>query len=215
MKRLLVVCALIGCSPGPLPPPAVRAIAPSAVKASDSTDVVVDVSAVLPFEANYSVPDAGVDPRATLLVGSLAVGTGRFEDGGTLTGTVPSLLAPGDYDVTVVLSDGRQGTLSKGYHVDAGAWPTGYNLDNIAAQKSGKPFEITVHALGANGPAFHGNVLISAPFKSSVTPTLSQAFDAGTLVQTVTMGNPANGVVLVVTDNALNFGVSNSFDVTP
>ena len=222
MKRWLLGLLLLGCGSSALPPPTIDSVQPDTTPASASTDITVKVSAVLPFHADYGAPDSGVDATATLAIGDHVIvkrdADGGLRsggiDGGVFSGTLPSILAPGDYDVTLVLGDGRQAVLDGGFHVTAGQWPTSYSIDTIGAQKARVPFQITIHANGTNGPTFHGNVALQA-LRGSVTPSLSDAFDAGVLVQQISLSQPNQNVVITVSDSAGNFGISNAFDVAP
>jgi hypothetical protein len=216
MKRLLLASLLaLGCGESVLPAPEVVSISPSAALASEASQVVVQVDGVLPTSLDYDRSSDEENADVSLLVGTLAVGTGRWQPNGALSGNVPSLLAPGTYDVQVGFADGRTGTLAQAFTVSPGRWPTGYTVAPIAAQRAGVPFQISVHAEGPNGPEFHGNVLLHVLKAPAVTPSLSDPFQAGELTQQVTVSRPASGVVLFVTDLDGNLGASNAFDVTP
>lgn len=214
MKRLLVVALLaFGCGEGPLPAPKVLSISPNTAPASDVTSVTVQVDGVLPTSVSYDHSTASVQRDVKLEVGMLTIGSGQWVPGGRLTGVIPSLLAPGSYDVRVSFADGRAGTLPNGFSVTPGNWPSGYTVDPIATQTAGVPFSITVHALGVNGATFNGTVNLGTS-KGNVKPALSDPFTNGLLTQTVTIPEPISGLVLEVSDQQGTSGASNTFDVT-
>jgi hypothetical protein len=212
---LLASLLALGCGESVLSSPEVVSISPSGALASEASQVVVQVDGVLPTSLDYDRSIGEVNADVSLLVGTLAVGTGKWQPGGALTGNVPSLLAPGTYDVQVGFADGRTGTLSQAFTVSPGRWPTGYTVEPITGQRAGVPFQLSLHAEGPNGPDFHGNVLLHVLKAPAITPSLSDPFQAGDLTQEVTIAQPASGVVLFVTDLDGNLGASNAFDVTP
>lgn len=215
MKRaLFAALCLCACGGSTLPDPSIGSISPSTMAGSDSTAISVQVHGVLPTAADYDDSSVQLDPTVSLLVGPLVVGTGKWEADGSLSGTVPSLLPTGTYDVRVSFSDGRSATLKNGFTVTPGRWPSNYSIDTVGNQKAGQPFTITVHANGANGSLFHGNVIVRTN-KGTITPALSDAFQDGTLTQTLTIKDANTSVVLTVTDAQGHAGVSNAFDVTP
>jgi hypothetical protein len=185
------------------------------VLASDANPVTVRVNGVLPTTVDYDRSRQTVDPSVSLLVGTLAVGSGTWEPGGKLTAVVPSLLAPGSYDVQVSFADGRMGVLPLAYQVAPGHWPDGYTVDPISPQRAGVPFTVSLHATGADGPAFSGNVMIHVINASAIKPSLSEPFAQGALTQTVTIPLQAKGAVVNVIDLLGHGGVSNAFDVLP
>lgn len=215
MKRLLLAALLAtGCGESALPAPTVRSISPNSALASEATSVSVQVDGVLPGSVDYDRSSAQVRSEVSLLVGTLAIGSGQWEPGGKLTGLVPSLLSPGSYDVRVSFADGRVGTLQNAFIVSPGKWPSNYSVDAIPNPRAGVPFTVTVHANGANGATFHGNVIFRTS-KGTVTPALSDPFANGVLTQSLTIPDAATGVVLLVSDAQGHFGTSNAFDVTP
>ena len=220
MKRFLLAVLLVmalasGCGEDALPPPQVVSISPAMVLASDANAVTVLVKGVLPTTVDYDRSSQTVAPSVSLLVGTLAVGTGAWEPGGKLSAVVPSLLAPGAYDVQVSFADGRMGVLPEAYQVTPGHWPDGFTVDPIPAQHAGVPFKVTLHATGADGPAFNGNVMLHVTNASAIKPSLSEPFVQGALTQTVTIPLAANGAVVNVVDLEGHLGVSKAFDVLP
>lgn len=216
MKRLLLASLLaLGCGESALPAPEIVSITPASALASEASSVVVQVDGVLPTSLDYDRSSVDLNADVSLLVGTLAVGTGKWQPNGALVGNVPSLLAPGSYDVQVAFSDGRIGTLPDAFTVAPGLWPDRYTVEPIADQRAGVPFQVTIHAEGANGPGFHGNVLLHVLQAPGITPSLSDPFQGGDLTQQVTISQPASGVVFFVTDLDGNLGASGAFDVLP
>lgn len=216
MKRLLLAALIAtGCGEEALPAPQVVSISPDSALASNATAVSVKVDGVLPTSVNYDQTADTVDPRVSLLVGTLAVGTGSWEPGGTLNAVVPSLLAPGAYDVQVSFADGRTGVLSQAFKVARGNWPTSYTVSPIAAQHAGVPFTVELEAQGPNGATFEGNVTLQTSAGGLISPSLSAPFSHGRLSQTVTLPSAAAGVVLMVADLEGHIGRSKAFDVLP
>jgi hypothetical protein len=215
MKRTwLAALLLCACGGSTLPDPTLDGIAPAASAASDATEVTVQVHGVLPTTVDYDDASVKLDPTVAIQIGNEKVGTATWKPDGSLSCTVPSIFAPGVYDVHVAFTDGREAVLPNGFTVTAGKWPSYYSVDGVADQRAGVPFSITVQAHGQNGPAFHGNVYLRSN-KGEVTPALSSPFEAGTLTQSVTLAEPQKNVILIVRDVAGNIGFSNAFDVNP
>ncbi len=215
MRRasFLAVVALVGCGPATLPDPRIVSVVPSEMRASDAAFVTVTLDAVLPFNVSYRYRQATVVPDLTLSIGGIQMGGTEYTSDGQLPIAVPSVFAPGSYDVVARLSDGRQAVAAGGFTVNPGLWPSAYAIDSIPAQRRGVPFMVTLRALGANGSQFGGTVSL-ATNRGQVYPRISGNFVAGVRQEQVNITGVNNQqVILTVTDLALNTGASNAFNV--
>jgi len=192
----LLLTVLTACSGGSLPVPTVVSVDPSTRKASSSGPVTITLDAVLPTSVDYGSGTATVDDRLTLKIGAQTFGPSRWTDAGVVTDFLPSILQPGDYDVTVTLGDGRFATATDAFRVTPGDWPTGYTFDTIPSpQSSGVPFEVTITAQGAPDGGYGGTVYLSAftapgsanQSPAPISPTVSGPFDGGVRTETVTV----------------------------
>ena len=135
---------------------------------------------------------------------------------GLVEGTLPTVIPKGTYNVTVKMGDGRTAVLPNAFSVDGGSWPFGYGIDNIGNQHSGVSFSVTVRAFGPGprDPNFDGNVLLELLGDGTLTPTISDAFSAGSLTQSVTVTGTGQFMLQVSDINGGN-GQSRTFRVTP
>ena len=214
LRPLLVGLWVAGCSGATLSPPTVVSVTPSERPASSSGPVTVTLDAVLPTLADHGAETASVDDRLTLKIGPRPFGPSRWTDAGVITDFLPAVLAPGSYDVTVELGDGRLTTATDAFQVTAGDWPVGYTIDMIGDQTSNRPFGVTIRARGAPDGGYGGTVNLSVP-GAAVAPTISGPFSAGVRVEviTVTTQSPGN-YHLEVSDLAGRTGRSLDFHVS-
>jgi hypothetical protein len=182
--------------------------------ASEGTFVTVTLDAVLPFKVVYGTRSNALDTGLEITFGSLPLGPTQYESEGRLSVPVPSVFAPGAYDVALTLADGRRALAPQGFTVKPGLWPDGYTLDPIPIQQRGQQFTVTIRATGANAASFHGNVGLSVD-RGQVNPRTSGNFTAGVRRQQVTVSNLNAGqsVTLTVTDPQGTTGSSNAFTV--
>jgi hypothetical protein len=206
---------LLGCGQS-LPPVSIASIAPTGMVASEPTPVSVQVDAQLAFQADYGQSVVTATSQMQVLVGPRAIGTGTYPAGGLVQGTLPTVIPPGTYNVTVTMGDGRTAVLERAFSVDAGTWPQGYGIDTVGDQLSGVAFPVTIRAFGP-GPRdlrFNGNVLLRVNGQGVVAPGVSDAFTAGVLTQVVTITGTGEFTLLVSDINGSN-GQSPPFDVAP
>ena len=192
------------------PEPVIRSVSPSRMLASEATALSVNAELILPATVDYSQGSLEVDTRASVRIGTLEVPTLAVSPEGVST-RVPSLLAPGSYDVKVTLGDGRTAVRPGGLTVVEGEWPEGYSIDPIGPQRRLEPFTLTVRATGANAAAFRGNVRLETGAGGSIGPRVSEPFVNGVLTQQVVINSVQSDVVILVTDIAGHEGASNTF----
>jgi hypothetical protein len=212
LLALLAVLLAAGCDQA-LPDPSVRAVTPAQYEQGTAVRLGVEFDAVLPFDIDYGADTASTDFLVRVQVGDRLIPTEPYPGGNSVWATPPPTLAPGDYEVGVVLSDGRRGTLPSALTVLPGTFPERFTIAPIPDQVRNRPFELFLTAEGGQAALFNGVVRIEVN-RGNISPTESGPFTDGTRVQTVTIPNPANDVVITVTDAAGNVGASNPFRVT-
>jgi hypothetical protein len=211
MRKLVFVTPLVlllGCQDWP--EPVIRSVSPSEMRASETTALTLDAELVLPTTVDYSKGTLVVDTRVSVRIGTLEVPTLAVSPEGVST-RVPSLLAPGSYDVKVTLGDGRTAVRPGGLTVVEGEWPEGYSIDPIGPQRRLVPFTLTVRATGAHAATFRGNVRLETGAGGSIGPRVSEPFVDGVLTQQVVINSVQSDVVILVTDVAGHEGASNTF----
>jgi hypothetical protein len=207
------VLLVLGCSQS-LPPISIVSVSPAGMVASEPTRVSVQVDAELAFQVDYGQATLTADSQMQVLVGPLEIGTGSYPPNGLVEGTLPTVIPPGTYNVTVKMRDGRRAVLSNAFSVDAGTWPFGYAIDAIGNQRSGVSFSVTIRTVGPRASGFEGNVLLKLVGDGTLTPTISGAFSAGVLTQTVTVTGTGQFMLQASDINDGN-GQSPPFTVTP
>jgi len=209
----LLSLALLACNGATLPTPSVVSVSPPDRPASSSGPVTVTVDAVLPTVADHGAQTVTVDDRLTMKIGPRPFGPTHWADAGVIADFLPTVLPEGTYDITVELGDGRLATAAGAFQVTQGFWPIGYTIDMIGGQTSGVPFGVTMRAQGAPDGGYGGTVNLSVA-GATVSPTISGPFNAGVLVEviTVTVDNPGT-YRLDVSDLAGRTGHSVSFQV--
>ena len=212
MRKLLSIAALVVlASCQDWPEPVLRSVSPSEMRASEATALALDAELPLPAVVDYAKGTLEVDPRVTVSIGTLEVPTLAISPEGVISTRVPSLLAPGRYDVKVTLGDGRSAVRPGGLTVVEGEWPEGYSIDPIGPQQRLVPFTLTVRATGANAAAFRGNVRLDTGAGGSIGPRVSEPFVDGVLTQQVVVDSVQSNVLIRVTDIAGHVGTSNTF----
>lgn len=212
MRKLVSIAALLlllGCQDWP--EPVIRSVSPSEMRASEATALALDAELILPTTVDYSQGTLEVDTRVSVRIGTLDVPTLAVSPEGVISTRVPSVLAPGSYDVKVTLGDGRTAVRPGGLTVVEGEWPEGYSIDPIGPQRRLEPFTLTVRATGANAPSFRGNVRLETGAGGSIGPRVSEPFVDGVLTQQVVVDSVQSDVVIRVTDIAGHVGTSNTF----
>jgi hypothetical protein len=215
-RRLLSSGAvlLLACSQS-LAPVSIASIVPAGMVASVPTPVSVQVDAELAFQVDYGQSTVTAESQMQVLVGPLELGTGTYPPGGLVEGTLPTVIPPGTYNVTVKLADGRTAVRENAFSVDGGNWPDGYVIDSIGDQRSGVPFSVTLHAVGGGPPSlFAGNVLLGVIGTGTVAPVISGPFTAGACTQSVTITGTGEFTLLASDINGGN-GQSSPFTVAP
>ena len=217
MTRRWALCGgllLLGCGGDSLPAVSIASVVPPGMVASDPTAVRVQVEAQLGFQVDFGQGTLSADSLMQVMVGPLALGDGTYPPGGLVEGVLPTVIAPGTYDVTLAMNDGRTAVRHGAFTVDAGVWPASYSVDAIGDQQSGVPFSITLRAEGARAAGFRGNVLLGLIGDGTLTPDVSGAFDAGVCVEMVTVTGTGE-FSLTASDIAGDNGQSAPFTVAP
>jgi hypothetical protein len=215
MKRRAVVAALfvLGCSQS-LTPISIVSVTPAGMVASEPTRVSIQVDAELAVQVDYGQGTVTADGAMQVLVGPLQLGTGSYPPGGLVEGTLPTVIPPGTYNVTVKMGDGRTAVQPNAFSVDGGTWPFAYSIDAIGDQRSGVSFSVSVRTVGPRASDFEGNVLLGLLGDGTLTPTISGAFSAGVLTQSVTVTGTGEFMLLASDINGGN-GQSAPFTVAP
>lgn len=193
------------------PEPVIRSVSPSQMRASEATALAVDAELILPATVDYGQGSLEVDTRVSVRIGMLEVPTLAVSPEGVISTRVPSVLAPGSYDVKVTLGDGRTAVRPGGLTVVEGEWPEGYSIDPIGPQRRLVPFTLTVRATGASAAAFRGNVRLDTGAGGTIGPRVSEPFVDGVLTQQVVINSIQSDVVIVISDIAGHVGTSNTF----
>jgi hypothetical protein len=212
MRKLVSIVApllLLACQEWP--EPVIRSVSPSEMRASEATALTLDSELILPATVDYSKGTVEVDTRVSVRIGTLEVPTLAVSPEGVISTRVPSLLAPGSYDVKVTLGDGRTAVRPGGLTVVEGEWPEGYTIDPIGPQQRLVPFTLTVRATGAGAAAFRGNVRLETGVGSSVGPRVSEPFVDGVLTQQVVVDSTQADMAIRITDIAGHVVTSNTF----
>jgi hypothetical protein len=211
MRKLVSIAALVSLlACRDWPEPVIHSVSPPEMRASEATALVLDAELVLPAAVDYREGTLEVDTRVSVRIGTLEVPTLSVSPEGIST-RVPSLLAPGSYDVKVTLGDGRTAVRPGGLTVVEGEWPEGYSIDPIGPQQRLVPFTLTVRATGANAAAFRGNVRLDTGVGGAIGPRVSEPFVDGVLTQQVVVDSTQSNVIIRVTDIAGHVGTSNTF----
>ena len=215
MKRRgsLATLLVLGCSQS-MPPLSIVSVTPAGMVASEPTHVSVQVEAELAFQVDYGQGTVTADSEMKVLVGPLELGTGSYPPQGLVEGTLPTVIPRGTYNVTVKMADGRMAVLPNAFSVDGGTWPFAYAVDAIGDQRSGVSFSVTVRTVGPRASAFEGNVLLGLLGDGSLSPTISGAFSAGVLTQSVTVSGTGEFMLQASDINGGN-GQSAPFTVAP
>jgi hypothetical protein len=204
----------VGCGTESLPPVSIASVVPSGMVASDPTAVSIQVEAQLGFQVDFGTGVLTANSAMQVTVGPLALGNGTYPPGGLVQGVLPTVIAPGSYDVTLTMGDGRMAVRHGAFTVDSGTWPASYSIDGVGDQQSGVPFSVTLRAVGARAAGFRGNVLLGLIGDGTVAPQVSAAFDAGVCVEMMTVTGTGE-FSLTASDIAGDNGQSAPFTVAP
>ncbi len=211
---MLWALSLFGCGNQALPPVSIVSVVPGGMVASQPTAVSVQVDAQLAVQVNFGQSTLAVDTQMQVLIGPVLLGSDSYPPAGLVEATLPTVLAPGTYDATVEMGDGRTAVSHGAFTVTPGSWPSGYSIDAVGDQRSGVAFPVTLRALGPTAPAFEGNVLLSLIGSGTLSPEVSGAFTAGVRVETVVISGTGE-FTLLASDIAGDTGQSPSFTVGP
>ncbi len=210
---LSVIALALGCAQ-PLPEPVIHSVQPAEFEEGQAPLLQIDFDATLPFSVDYDQGTATIQAELSVLIGETPLELeGPLVDG-RVSGVAPFGLTPGTYDVTVILADGRRGTLVGGLQVLPGQFPERFAIDPLPEQKRGQPFDVTIRAEGPQAAQFNGVVRLSVS-KGSISPEFTGAFVAGVRTERVTIDAPASEIVLTVEDAAGHSGTSAPFRVRP
>ena len=116
LALLVLIATSVGCGQT-LPEPVIHSIQPAELEEGQLPLLEVAFDATLPFSVDYAQGTARVEPELTLLIGESPVELQGPPVEGRLKGNAPFGLDPGTYDVTLVLADGRRGSLAGGLQV--------------------------------------------------------------------------------------------------
>ncbi len=211
---MLWALSLFGCGSQTLAPVSIVSVMPGGMVASQPTVVSVQVDAQLAVQVNFGQSTLALDTQMQVLIGPVLLGSDSYPPGGLVEATLPTVLAPGTYDATVEMGDGRTAVSHDAFTVTPGTWPSGYTIDSVGDQRSGVAFPVTLRALGPTAPSFEGNVLLSLIGSGTLSPEVSGAFSAGVRVETVIISGTGE-FTLLASDIAGNTGQSPSFTVGP
>jgi hypothetical protein len=221
----LLPLLLWACGPSTLPAPSIESVEPQQVAAGITSVLSVKVSAVLPLSVSYE--DESADPAQlamTVRLGGQEVDIPFSDRDGMLFVPVPEGMVLGDYDVRVVLADGREAVRERAFSVvpasttptgpggDRGMQGMGFQIDPIGDQVRNSPFKITLRALGPRARSFQEPVSLRASKGKVVSKTLG-SFSDGVRVEEIALTHPGNSVYLLVEDTGGHKGLSNPFRV--
>lgn len=206
---------LAACGATALPNPRILSVAPTGMVACEGTTVNVAIEAVLPTHLDYNHSQATAELDLQLRIGPMAVGSGKYANGGTLTAVVPPLLAPGLYDVGVQFWDRRaEGVLPGAFTVRHNPSLLGYAIDTIQDQRRNVPFWITLYAVGQDAPLFKCSVSLSSN-AGLISPTATGPFQQGVRREQVMLSAANPAATITVMDANGRSGTSNTFAVLP
>jgi hypothetical protein len=214
-SALAVSLLLLGSCSQQLPPVSIASVTPGEMVPSQPTAVSVQVVAELAFQVDYGSGTLTADSVMHVKVGPLELGAGTYPPEGLVHGTLPTVMAPGTYDVTVNMGDGRKAVLPNAFTVlDGGTWPSAYTIDSIGNQRSGLAFPVTLRAVGPEASSFDGNILLGVVGAGTLAPLISGEFSAGVRAETVTVTGTGE-FMLSASDIAGHNGQSAPFTVAP
>jgi hypothetical protein len=205
---------LLGGCDASLPPVSIASVVPAGMIASQPTHVAVQVEAELAVQVDFGQGSVAPNTQMRVLIGPLELGSGTYPVGGLVEGTLPTVLAAGTYDATVVMGDGRMAVSRGAFRVDAGTWPSAYAIDAVGAQTSGVAFPVTIRAVGKQAPGFGGNVLLGLIGDGTLTPAVTGAFAEGVRTEMVTVTGTGE-FDLTASDVVGDTGQSPPFTVGP
>jgi hypothetical protein len=244
MKRAvgaLLPLLLWACEPATLPAPSIVSVEPEQLAAGFPSALSVKVSAVLGLSVDYQTET--VDPAQLAMTVHLAdrvVDIPFADPDGSLIVPVPETLAPGDYSIRVALADGRETVRERAFSIvptpantggnDGGSQEdggstggllggnsdgiVGLRFDPLGDQVRGKPFQVTVRAVGPAASTFDAPVTLRASKGAMSTPAAG-AFTRGVRVEQISLSHPAPNVYLLAEDAHGHRALSNSFRVAP
>ncbi len=206
---------LAACGATALPDPRILSVAPAGMVACEGTTVNVAIEAVLPTHLDYNRSQATAELDLKLRIGPMAVGSGKYANGGILTAVVPPLLAPGLYDVGLQFWDRlAEAVLPGAFTVRQNPSLMGYAMDPIPDQQRNVPFWITIHAVGQDAPLFKCSVSLSSN-AGLIAPTATGPFQQGVRREQVMLSVVSAGATITVSDANGRVGTSNMFAVFP
>ncbi len=212
----MIAVVLAGCGSSEMPLPSIVSVEPSSLSANERVLLTVEIDGALPLFVDYGEELAGVLPLTHVLIADRKHAVLRMEDQGRrlIVEFLPGLPV-GRHDVRVEFQDARQTVLEDGFEVTRALDITGFEIEPIGSQFSGKPFFITVRAVGPDAPLFQGRVKVYSN-NGIVTPDMSNPFQSGLLTQEITVSNTdlARPVNIYVEDYAGHLNLSNEFQVS-
>jgi hypothetical protein len=192
----------------------VRSIEPASIQEGSAPVLRVAFDAIRPASADYGASTLEVDTGLEVRIGDQLMFSADAFEGNEVSAPAPFGLQPGQWDVSVQLADGRRGTLPGGLMVTPGDFPVGYVIERIADQTHSQPFDVTIHAEGANAATYTG-VLQLQTNHGKITPDVTPAFSGGSVTVSVTMTGVDKAMMITAKDAAGTQADSNTFQINP
>ncbi|MBJ6765589.1 hypothetical protein JGU66_32960 [Myxococcaceae bacterium JPH2] len=115
MSRACVLLALVlacacGSNSASLPAPEILSLVPNSQRTNEKGELTVSFDAVYAVRVDYGREQVSSEQAASgrVWVGGVEARVVRFDAAGTVVVTVPEELGPGEYEVKLVLADGRE-----------------------------------------------------------------------------------------------------------
>jgi hypothetical protein len=218
LRRWTPVLALLlwACGSSEVPLPSIVAISPERMSTSENILLTIELDGPLPFKVDYGKSSAEVLTSALVGIANQELRVIRVEEAGrrVIAEVMPGLPV-GPQDLRVVLEDGREAVLERGFEVTPPLDITDFRIDPIATQLRLRPFTIMIRAQGPDAALFRGRVKLSTS-KGTITPSVSGPFNAGECLQEIIVDETGGAnVAILVEDYAGHTGISNTFRLDP
>jgi len=215
-SAFVLAAVLCACAPE-APPLAIIALHPPSITAGETRTVELELNSVPPFLVDYEQGGSGVSTVADLRLGARVMEQAKYLGQRRFAVTVGPHFPQGPHDVWLKLEDGREALLPQGFRVYeaiSGLW-----VETIPPQLQGTPFDIVIHASGADSKYFEGTVTVSTSRGQFIRPGSDPAksfrsgnFSQGVRVERLALDTP--GSILITVDDGVNSPArSNAFIV--
>jgi hypothetical protein len=210
---VLLLCA---CSSSELPLPSIVSVSPASMAANERIQLIIELEGALPLKVDYGEDSVAMSTSAVVTIGEQELQILGTEQGGRrLIAEVAPGLPLGSQDLRVVLEDGREAVLERGFQVTQPLNITDFSIDPVLTQFRLRPFFINIRVRGPDAELFKGPVKLSTS-KGEIIPTRSGAFNAGLCVQEVRIDDTGGAnITIFVEDFAGRTGMSNDFRLNP